>query len=223
MGALSSWYRWMLITVIMASDLLSMWNIHDLLTDHPNKSYDMSFITSLKIHPTVFSSFLGSLPGPVLKGQTSTGIKQCIFQWLISSGLVQKQRVFNNLIIRHLIMITCISYENMVTTSGPNCINIAPLWTWEIRVTVNDGIHNTGYTDLNWSNINKFWIFKTFSFCTVSLEINHWNVHCFASANVRPCNRMAFGHRTCVGSRCHPSIVSWNLRPSLTTPGTKEV
>ena len=40
-----------------------------------------------------------------------TGVKHCTFYWLISSELVQKQRVFNCLIIQHLILITCIRYE----------------------------------------------------------------------------------------------------------------
>ena len=54
-------------------------------------------------------------------------------------------------------MIICISYENMFTAYVPNCINIAPLWTWAVHVTVADGIYNTDYKDLKWSNINKFW------------------------------------------------------------------
>ena len=53
-------------------------------------------------------------------------------------------------------MITCISYENIFTASAPNCINIAPLQTRVICVTVADGIYNTDYTGLNWSNIKLF-------------------------------------------------------------------
>ena len=57
----------------------------------------------------------------------TTGVKQCTFYWLISSELVQKQRVFNNMIIHHLIMITCISYGNIFAILVPKCIDIAPL------------------------------------------------------------------------------------------------
>ena len=49
------------------------------------------------------------------------------FYWLISSELVQKERVFFCLIIHHLIMITCISYGNIFAILVPKCINIAPL------------------------------------------------------------------------------------------------
>ena len=56
----------------------------------------------------------------------STGVKQSTFHWLISSELVHKQRVFNILIIQHLIIITCISYENIFAISVPKCIDIAP-------------------------------------------------------------------------------------------------
>ena len=42
-----------------------------------------------------------------------TGVKKCPFHWLISSELVQKQRVFKSLMIQHLIIITRISYENI--------------------------------------------------------------------------------------------------------------
>ena len=38
----------------------------------------------------------------------------------------QDQRVFSSLIIEHLIMITCISYENIFAISVPKYINIAP-------------------------------------------------------------------------------------------------
>ena len=56
-----------------------------------------------------------------------TGMEQCTFHWSISSELLQKQRVFNGLIIHHLIMITCISYGNISAIFVPKCINIAPL------------------------------------------------------------------------------------------------
>ena len=42
-----------------------------------------------------------------------TGVKQCTFHWLISSELVQKQRVVHGLITPHLIIITGISYGNI--------------------------------------------------------------------------------------------------------------
>ena len=54
-------------------------------------------------------------------------------------------------------MTTYISYENIFNVSVPKCINIAPLWTWVIHVTVADGVYNTDYTGLKWSNINTFW------------------------------------------------------------------
>ena len=85
-----------------------------------------------------------------------TGVKQCIFHWLISSELVQKQKVFNSVKIHNLI-ITCIICENIFVISVPKCINIAPFWTWITCVTVSDGICNTDYTGLKWSNINQFW------------------------------------------------------------------
>ena len=56
-----------------------------------------------------------------------TGMEQCTFHWSISSELLQKQRVFNGLIIHHLIMITCISYGNISAIFVQKCINIAPL------------------------------------------------------------------------------------------------
>ena len=87
----------------------------------------------------------------------STGVKQCTFHWLISSELIKKQRVFNSLIIYQLFMITCIRYENIFAISVPKCIKIAPLWTRVICITDSDGIYNTDYTCLKWSNINQFW------------------------------------------------------------------
>ena len=39
-------------------------------------------------------------------------------------------------------MIICISYENIFAISVLKCINIAPLRTWIIYVTVSDGIYN---------------------------------------------------------------------------------
>ena len=46
----------------------------------------------------------------------SMGFKQCIFQILlvISSDLSRKQMFFNGLIIHYLILITVISYGNML-------------------------------------------------------------------------------------------------------------
>ena len=44
--------------------------------------------------------------------------------------------------------------------------------------------------------IVKWWIlklFKTISFCAVSLETNHWNVHCFTLLWGRHCN-MDYAH-----------------------------
>ena len=55
---------------------------------------------------------------------SATGVKQFAFHWSISSAPVQKQRVFNSLIIHHLIMITCISYGNISAIFVPKCINI---------------------------------------------------------------------------------------------------
>ena len=56
-----------------------------------------------------------------------TGVKQCTFQGLISNDIAQKEMVFNGLVIHHLIMITCISYEFIFTISLPQLINRAPL------------------------------------------------------------------------------------------------
>ena len=55
------------------------------------------------------------------------GLKQCTFQWLFSNDIAHKEIVFSGLVIRHLIMITCISYEITFTISLPKLINIAPL------------------------------------------------------------------------------------------------
>ena len=67
---------------------------------------------------------------PTVRGRISLlhfpGVKPCTFHWLISSELVQKQRVFNSLIIHHLIMITCISDGNMFAILLPKCTNFAP-------------------------------------------------------------------------------------------------
>ena len=45
------------------------------------------------------------------------------FQWTFT----ETKRVFNGLIIHHLIMITCTSYGNKSAIFVPKCINIAPL------------------------------------------------------------------------------------------------
>ena len=44
-----------------------------------------------------------------------------------SIELVQKQKVFNSLIIQHLNLITCISNKTIFAMSVPKHINIAPL------------------------------------------------------------------------------------------------
>ena len=54
-----------------------------------------------------------------------TWVKQCILHWLISSELMQKQKVFVSLKNHHLIMITCISYGNIFAILVPMCINTA--------------------------------------------------------------------------------------------------
>ena len=54
-------------------------------------------------------------------------------------------------------MIACISYGNIFAILLSKYINIAPLKTWVICVTVSDGICNTDYTGLKWSNINELW------------------------------------------------------------------
>ena len=56
-----------------------------------------------------------------------TGVKQCTFRWLISNDFALKDIVSNGLIIYHLIIITCISYEIIFTKSLPQLVNIAPL------------------------------------------------------------------------------------------------
>ena len=86
-----------------------------------------------------------------------TGVKQCTFHWLISSELIQEHRVFISLIIYHLIMMTCISYGNIFAKLLPKYINVAPLWTWIFCFRLSDGIYNTDYTCLKWSNSNQFW------------------------------------------------------------------
>ena len=53
-----------------------------------------------------------------------TGVKQCTFHWLVSSELVQKQRVSKSLIIHHLIVITCSSYGNVFAISVPKSLII---------------------------------------------------------------------------------------------------
>ena len=45
---------------------------------------------------------------------------------MISSVLVQKQRGFNRLMIKYLIIFTCISYENILAISASKSIDIAP-------------------------------------------------------------------------------------------------
>ena len=52
---------------------------------------------------------------------------QRTFQRLISNDIAHKEMVFKSLVIHHLIMITCISFEIVFTVSLPKLINIAPL------------------------------------------------------------------------------------------------
>ena len=91
------------------------------------------------------------------KGGSITGVKQCTFQWLISNDIAQIETVFNSLIIHHLILITCISYEMMFTISLPKLINIAPVYTCVIRVIDSIRHCNTDYSGLERSNTNTFW------------------------------------------------------------------
>ena len=49
-----------------------------------------------------------------------TGVKQCIFHWLIYSELVNKD--FNSLIIHQLIMITCITCGNLFAILNHNVL-----------------------------------------------------------------------------------------------------
>ena len=58
---------------------------------------------------------------------SNTGVKQRTFHWLISDDIAQKEMVSNGVIIHHLSVITCISYEMILTISQPKLVNIAPL------------------------------------------------------------------------------------------------
>ena len=80
-----------------------------------------------------------------------TGVKQCIFQWLISNDIAQNETVFNGLIIHHLIMIICISYEITFTIYLPKFINIAPLQSCTIWVFESIRHCNTDDSGLEWS------------------------------------------------------------------------
>ena len=73
-----------------------------------------------------------------LKSYEYTGVKQCTFQWMISNDIAHKEMFFNGfqrfssmvfsgLVIHHLIMITFISYEIILTISLPELVYIAPL------------------------------------------------------------------------------------------------
>ena len=53
-------------------------------------------------------------------------------------------------------MITCISYENIFAISVPKCINMAPLYTWIICVTVPDGICNMDCTGLHLLKVEQY-------------------------------------------------------------------
>ena len=52
-------------------------------------------------------------------------------------------------------MIIRMSYGNVFALLVPKCIHMVLLTV--ICVTVLDGICNTDYAGLNWSNINQFW------------------------------------------------------------------
>ena len=86
-----------------------------------------------------------------------TEVKHCTLQWLISNDTACKERVFNGLVIHHLIMITCISYEIIFTISPSKLINIASLLTCVIHVTDSIRHCNIDYSGLEWSNIKTFW------------------------------------------------------------------
>ena len=70
------------------------------------------------------------------------------FNYLFPMILHGNKWIFNNLILHYLIIITCVSCENICTISLPKCINIAPLSTCLICVTlaVSHGHSVTDYT-----------------------------------------------------------------------------
>ena len=95
----------------------------------------------------------------MVQWRNSTGVKQCTFHGLIFSKLVQKKRVFNSSIIHRLIMINY-DYHHLwifICHISTKIINIAPLLTWVICVTVSDGICNMNYKGFNLNNINALW------------------------------------------------------------------
>ena len=89
---------------------------HMFFMNFGTESKDLAKVSIEKVHIAYMKKTCISL---------SHRAKQCAIQWLISRELVQRQRVFNFLIIQHLIIITCISYENVFAISIPKCINNA--------------------------------------------------------------------------------------------------
>ena len=79
-------------------------------------------------------------------------------------------------------MITYSTDENIFAISLPKCIDIAPLWNWEICVRMSDGICNMDYTGLKWSNINHFLveIYSKYNFmadaCNHNQMMNDWTI-----------------------------------------------
>ena len=76
----------------------------------------------------------------------------CTYQWLISYDL---WHIFlNGLLIHYWIKIICVNFENTITPSLSNCINIASFQTSRIHITIpvrHCSIDNTGF---NWNNID---------------------------------------------------------------------
>ena len=62
----------------------------------------------------------------VLSLTCTTVVRRCTFHWLISCELLQEQRVINGLMVRHLIVIACISYGDVFAMSVPEHIGVAP-------------------------------------------------------------------------------------------------
>ena len=75
---------------------------------------------------------------------------------VIFNAIVQKEKVLNSLIIHHMVMATCISYEIISTISLPKLVNIDPLETGVIHVTDSIRDSNTDYSGSEWININTF-------------------------------------------------------------------
>ena len=79
-----------------------------------------------------------------------TRVKQCTFHLLISNGIAQNDMVLNILVIHHLVMITCISYETMITFAGlVSRISLQPLFMWHLfYATGGKWIHTNHYNDV---------------------------------------------------------------------------